>query len=125
MLGDVDRQVEQFDLLNDLEPIGRREAPTADFRVRHFVNVRLVHAVRRPGWPPRFRFLRAPFPTGVVFGGLTMSLDGDLDEFEESFKAFARASLRASISRRSSSMSKRCSSIKRSFASMAAIISIQ
>ena len=41
------RQVEQFDVLDDLELVGRREFTIANFRLIDFINKRFVDTIRR------------------------------------------------------------------------------
>ena len=53
-----------------------------------------------PGWPPRRRFRRLP-PPEPGRGGLTMSLEGGLEEVEEFF--FSRATSASSSAIRASS----------------------
>ena len=65
MFGDMDRYVEQFDVLNDLKLVGRRKVPSANFRVGHFINERLVNSLGRQRQAERAFSARlaTPFPT--------------------------------------------------------------
>src|ERR1039458_9673242 len=64
-----------------------------------------------PGWPPFFRFL-PPFGSG--FFGLTMSLDGGLQEVEEFLSAAANFCCRQAFSASSCAIRSRASSNRRS-----------
>ena len=58
--------------------------------------------------------LRLPFPLGAGFGGLTISLEGGLDEVDEFF--FARARSASSFSTRGGSSAVFFSSVSTSWA---------
>ena len=90
----------RFDVLHDLEVVGRRELSIADFIIGNFVNERLVDPLRRQRLDEAFACVlvghpasascQSPFDSLFLSGGLTISLDGDLDEFERSFVALAK-----------------------------------
>jgi hypothetical protein len=125
MFGDMYGQIEQFDVLHNFEIVGGRQLAFAYVRVIDFIGNVFVNTFRRQRFPhlfcvsllrsPRFAFLRR----SVFFaGGLTMSLEGDFDEFDESFVAFA------SLSFKSATRFVNSATVCRSFAMMSCLLTI-
>jgi len=101
IFGHKDRGVWQFDMLDRFEFAGRSQLQTLDLGVLDFVVDRFVDTLGRqrltqfaivPFCPPRLAFFRR---FACCFGGLTMSLEGDSDEFDEFFNALASCSSRS------------------------------
>ena len=79
-----------------------------------------------PFCPPRLAFF--PFPAALCFlgGGFTMSLEGDLDELEESFNAFASFNSSSSIRFACAAICFACAStILRNSAIMSSLLAIR
>ena len=131
MFGDMNRQIEQFDVLDNFEIAGRRQIACAnvgfiDFIRDLFINTLWGSGSRTcfmcPCCPPRFAFLRRSV---FLAGGLTMSLEGDFDEFEESFVAFASYSSNSATRAISSAICLACSAtIRRRSAMMSSLLII-
>ena len=117
----MDRSFRQFDVLNDLKVAGRSQPQTFDFVVVDFVRrsfrqrdraavarvvvarVRVAHRVAVSFGRPRF------LPFGF---GLAISLDGGLDEVDESFLALASSSSNSAIRAVSCSTFADCSATR-------------
>ena len=91
-------------MLNDFKLVRWRELSIFDFLVVDFVfeslKTRSDGSRSRscrwcPGWPPRLRFFRVP--GAFLTGGLTISLEGGLEDVVESFLAFASDSSNSAI----------------------------
>jgi len=99
MFGDPERLVYQLHLLNDFLPVGqgRQSMGRVHRTVLQLIEDVVIDLRRRKGRVLMFRMARLtadfaplPFPGGLD-GGLTMSLDGGLEELREFFVAAASA----------------------------------
>jgi hypothetical protein len=97
MFGDMYGQIEQFDVLHNFEIVGGRQLAFAYVCVIDFIGNVFVNTFLRQRFPYLFCVSLLPHPPRCTFlrrsvffaGGLTMSLEGDFDQFDESFVAFA------------------------------------